>query len=109
MSQSTPNTIRYAMKFRIDPTEDQQTLIHQTCGCARYAFNAFLAAKTEHYEATALLLSPTSKARDAPTELEKEDQGFSQLQENQATHRQVPFGHPPHAEELPASSVSPAR
>ncbi|WP_407668126.1 helix-turn-helix domain-containing protein, partial [Paenibacillus tyrfis] len=31
-----------AFRFRIYPTEEQTTLIHQMFGCARFVFNHFL-------------------------------------------------------------------
>ena len=39
-----------AYKFRMYPTEEQQTLINKTFGCTRYIYNYFLNQTQENYK-----------------------------------------------------------
>ncbi|WP_082420349.1 helix-turn-helix domain-containing protein, partial [Paenibacillus sp. A3] len=46
-----------AFRFRIYPTEEQTTLIHQMFGCARFVFNHFLARWNDTFQETGRGLS----------------------------------------------------
>ena len=48
-----------AFKFRIYPTQIQQTLIHMTLGHNRFLWNKMLEDKQKHYELTKNILHPT--------------------------------------------------
>jgi putative transposase len=39
-----------AYKFRLDPEEDQLTLLYKHFGCARFLYNYFLKEKQDHYQ-----------------------------------------------------------
>ena len=39
-----------AFKFRLDPEEDQLTLLYKHFGCTRFLYNYFLKEKQDHYQ-----------------------------------------------------------
>lgn len=47
----------YGLRLRIEPSKKQTEQIHQTSGCARFAFNFFLSEKKEVYKLTQESLS----------------------------------------------------
>ncbi|MDQ6419595.1 IS200/IS605 family element RNA-guided endonuclease TnpB [Paenibacillus sp. LHD-117] len=58
--------VHKAYKYRIYPTEEQQTLIRQMFGCCRFVFNHFLAKWNDTYEATGKGLSYHACATGLP-------------------------------------------
>jgi len=40
----------YAMRFRLYPNTEQQTLIAKTFGCCRYVYNHYLSERKSRYE-----------------------------------------------------------
>ncbi|WP_204343753.1 helix-turn-helix domain-containing protein, partial [Paenibacillus elgii] len=60
-----------AFRFRIYPTEEQTTLIHQMFGCARFVFNHFLARWNDTFQETGRGLSYQTCATGLPA-LKKE-------------------------------------
>ncbi|MCP3772137.1 transposase [Paenibacillus sp. MZ04-78.2] len=55
-----------AFRFRIYPTEEQTTLIHQMFGCARFVFNHFLARWNDTFQETGRGLSYQTCANGLP-------------------------------------------
>ena len=45
-----PKTYFKAFKFRLDPEEDQFTLLNKHFGCTRFLYNYFLKEKQDHYQ-----------------------------------------------------------
>ena len=52
--------IRYGLKLRLEPTEDQKQTFQQAFGCARFAYNFYLQEKQEVYQLTNETLSYTT-------------------------------------------------
>jgi putative transposase len=63
-------SVKYAYKFRLYPTKDQQVLLAKHFGCSRYLYNYFLARRKQEYLSTG---RSTNYARDCKelTELKK--------------------------------------
>lgn len=59
------------VKLRLYPTKEQESLLAQNAGCARWVYNHFLAKKIEHYQRTGETLSAYTLQADLPT-LKKE-------------------------------------
>ncbi len=63
--------MKYSYRFRIYPTQEQESLIQRTFGCCRYVYNHFLAERKSSYEETGK--SPTRFQQDKElTNLKKE-------------------------------------
>ena len=63
-------SVKYAYKFRLYPTKDQQVLLAKHFGCSRYLYNYFLARRKQEYLSTG---RSTNYVRDCKelTELKK--------------------------------------
>ena len=72
-----------AYKFRIYPTAEQEKLIHQNFGCARFVYNYYLAKRKEVYEQTGKTMSRFQCNKDL-TDLKKQDE-YSWLKDADST------------------------